>query len=320
MIQINDIINVCSDPALGSVLIITRNIINVICIIVPILLMLMMTINLIQIARDPEEKKKLAKLKNPVIAAVIIFFVPTIINTAMSLLEDNSSISACWNSAYKYDGVYHYAEISYSNNKTKIYVDPDEYEKGVQIESSSSSNSSTSIEGTAQKIGDVVWDSSDLTKKSNLTSTQLVGILNAYGGSATNFIPYASGLITAENKNNVNVFFLVGLNALESGWGTSAISRSCHNLGGVCSSSAHPSNGCGSNSNCSFAYFNSVNDFIDYHANFLQTSYLSPSGAYYEGKDLQSVYTMHYCPECYTGASAIKSIADGLFSKVSSVL
>ena len=74
MIRINDIINVCSDPALGSVLIITRNIINVICIIVPILLMLMMTINLIQIARDPEEKKKLAKLKKSCDSSSYNFF------------------------------------------------------------------------------------------------------------------------------------------------------------------------------------------------------------------------------------------------------
>ena len=66
----------------------------------------------------------------------------------------------------------------------------------------------------------------------------------------------------------------MGVEALESGWITSAISRNCNNLGGVCSSSSHPSNGCGSNSNCSFAYFKSVNEFVDYHANMLSKNYL----------------------------------------------
>lgn len=316
MIQIIDIVNVCSDPALAAVLLITRNIINLVCTITPIILVVMLTINIIQMVRDPENKKNKPKIRNSAIAAIIVFFIPTIINASMQLLEGTFSLSTCWNSATKYNETYHYIEIS-DQKGVPILTDPDSYEHGVEREDT---GGGATIEGTAQQIGDVVWDPNDLTKKSNLTSTQLVGILNSYGGNATNFIPYAGGLITAENKNNVNVFFLVGLNALESGWGTSEISQSCNNLGGVCSSSSHPSNGCGSNSNCSFAYFNSVNEFIDYHASFLNQSYLTPGQGYYEGKDLTSVYTIHYCPQCYSGASSIKSIADGLFSEVSSVL
>lgn len=319
MIQILDMISKCSDPALSSTLKVSKNMINLIGMIAPILLIVMSTVNIIQMIINPDEKKKIAKVKNSLLAAVIIFMVPVACNVVMGVLDEKFTISSCWNSAVDYNGPHKYIKISDTRTPGTIFSDPSKYEKGDKKKSSDSGSGST-IEGTAQKVGDVVWDPNDVTKKSNLTSSQLIAILNKMGGNSKNFIPYASGLITAENKYNVNVFFLVGLEALESGWATSSISRSCNNLGGVCESSAHPSNGCGSNSNCSFAHFSSVNKFIDYHGNFLKESYLTPGKSYYEGKSINAVYTKHYCPGCTSGASSIKSIADNMFSKVSGVI
>ena len=314
MIQILDMSSKCSDPALSATLKITKNMIRFIGMIVPIVLMTMAVINLIKMVANPDEKKNISKIRNSFIAAIVVFMVPVGVNVVMQMLDESFTVSSCWNSAGDYSGPHRYIKLSDSRKRSNIFIDPSAYENGEQKEDDSAST----IEGSAQKVGDVVWDVNDVTKISNLTSTQLVGILNAYGGDAKNFIPYASNLITAEQKYGVNVFFLIGLEAFESGWITSAISRSCNNLGGVCESSSRPSNGCGYNSNCSFAKFSSVGEFIDYHGNFLKNSYLTPGQGYYEGKSISQVYTVHYCPGC--SSSSIKEIGDGLFSKVSSVL
>ena len=314
MIQILDMSSKCSDAALSATLKITKNIISFIGMIVPIILLTMAVINLVRLIMNPDEKKNISKIKNSFVAAIVVFMVPVGVNVVMQMLDENFTVSSCWNSAGDYSGPHRYIKLSDQRKKSNIFTDPSAYQGGVQKEDDTTST----VEGSAQKVGDVVWDANDVTKISNLTSTQLVGILNAYGGDAKNFIPYASNLITAEQKYGVNVFFLIGLEAFESGWITSAISRSCNNLGGVCESSSRPSNGCGYNSNCSFAKFSSVGDFIDYHGNFLKSSYLTPGQGYYEGKSISQVYTVHYCPGC--SSSSIKEIGDGLFSKVSSVL
>lgn len=319
MISILDMINECSSPVLSNILKTIKNGLNVIQIIVPILLMIFATYNLIILIQNPDDKKALPKLRNSFFAAAIVFFIPILLNVVMNMLGENFTLSSCWNNIGDYNGSPKYMEIT-GEEKKNIYTNSDDYAKGEKkSDSSSSYNADEKIDGTAKQVGDIVWDPNDVTKKSNITSSQLVAVLNAAGGNARNFIPYASGLVTAENKYNVNVFFLMGVEALESGWITSAISRNCNNLGGVCSSSAHPSNGCGSNSNCSFAYFKSVNEFVDYHANMLNKNYLTPGGSYYHGKSPSAVVT-NYCPGCSDWPGNVTSIANNLFSKVSSVM
>lgn len=317
MIQILTMVSTCSDPALSALLKAIKNGLSIIGILGPILLIASASYHIVQLMHNPEDKKRIANLRNSFIAAAVIFIIPVFVNAAMKLFEDSFTVSACWNNIGDYNGPNHHISLS-SQTPVSIYSDPSTYEKGKPKENSDDEGIGSTINGTAQKAGDVVWDPNNVTKKSNLTSTQLIGILNAYGGNAKNFVPYASGLVTAENKYSVNVFFLIGLEAYESGWVTSYISKHCNNLGGVCASSAHPSNGCGKNSNCSFAYFKSVNNFIDYHAKFLHSSYLTPGKGFYEGKSVSAVYTKHYCPGC--SSSSITSIANGLFKKVSKVL
>ena len=306
----------CSSPALLPILSVVRKILSIIGIIAPILLLVMASVHLVNLVKNPDDKKAFPKLRNSFIAAVVVFFIPVIVNAVMYMLDDTFTVSDCWNKAeYSSKSTY---QDPYGDKRKQIFVDPDEYNKGDK--SSQQSNTSTStIEGNAQQVGDVVWDTNDLNRISNLTSSQLIAILNREGGNAKNFIPYASGLITTEQKYHVNVFFLIGVEALESGWVTSSISQTCNNLGGVCESSAHPSNGCGGNSNCNFAYFSSVNEFIDYHGRMLHENYLTPGGAYYHGASPSGV-VQSYCPGCDTWPSTVVSIANSLFSHVKDVI
>ena len=312
----------CSSPALGGFLNLVKNGINIIGIIVPILLIIIASIRLAQVVRNPDDKKALSKIKNSVLGAIIVFFIPVFINVLMQALGSNTTMSDCWNSS-SFSVSQTYYELS-EKERQKLYTDPDDYQKGVpkpkkETESSTGSSSYETIDGTAKQVGDVVWDPNDVTKISNLTAQQLTAILNAHGGKAKNFIPYASSLITVEHKYSVNVFFLIGIQALESGWGTSAISKNCNNWGGVRESRAHPSNGCGSNSGGGFAYFNTVNDFNEYHASLLHNNYLTPGASHYHGPTPQGV-VQDYCPGCSSWPSSVISIANGLFKYVSQVI
>ena len=326
MYILESIVTGCSSPGLSRLLQILKNILNLIQIIGPILLIIFLAVTFTKLVTNPDEKKYKKSLKNELFAILFLFAVPFIVNAFMAMVDNAFSVSRCWNSISNYSGEAKYKKAT-DRELNAIFTKRGEYEKGDERKyasssggSSSSSSSGEVIEGTAQSYKDVVWDSGNVTRISNLTSAQLIKILNAYGGNAKNLIPYAGNYITAENKYQVNVFFLIGLNALESGWGTSGIAKSCNNLGGVCASSNHPSNGCGSNSNCSFARFNSVGDFIDYNASMLHKNYLTPGGSYFEGTSLSAVYTRHYCPGCTDAAKQINTIANGLFNKTKSVM
>lgn len=312
----------CSSAGMSAILSAFKNMLNLIHIVGPILLIFGLAMHLINLMKNPDEKKLVNKIRNSAIAAIVLFFVPTIVNALMIMMGENVNISSCWNSIRStgYSTRYVSPKKLDETKRSSIIVNPDDYEKGVPKPTNDDGYvEGQTIDGTARQVGDVVWDPNDVTRISNLTSAQLVGILNAHGGKATNFIPYASGLITAEQKYHVNVFFLIGIEALESGWVTSSISRSCNNLGGVCQSSNHPSNGCGSNSNCAFAYFPSVNQFVDYHAKMLHDNYLTPGGSYYHGPTPSGV-VVSYCPGCSSWPGSVTSIANSLFDEVPKVL
>lgn len=313
------ITNECSSPSLGGILSALRNGMNIIGIIVPIILIVMASINIALMLRNPDDKKGLNKVKNQFMAAAIVFFIPMFVNVLMQILGSNTTISDCWNNV-KFSSSTTYYEID-QRNKNTLYSNPDDYEHGVPKETTTNEGEFTydAIDGTARQIGDVVWDPNDVTKISNLTTQQLIGVLNAHGGKAKNFIPFASSLITVEHKYSVNVFFLLGVQALESGWYTSAISKNCNNLGGVRESKAHPSNGCGRNKGGGFAYFSSVAEFEDYHASLLHNKYLTPGASHYHGPTPSGV-VVDYCPGCTSWPSSVTKIANSLFNDVAKVL
>ena len=318
MYILESIVTGCSTPGLSRLLLILKNILSLIQIIGPILLIIYMTITFTKLVTNPDEKKYIKNLKNQLLGILFLFAVPFIVNAFMAMVDDAFSVSRCWNSISDYSGEATYYKPT-DRELSPIMPNRSDYEKGEERKPAYSGSGEV-IEGTAQTYKDVVWDSGNVTRISNLTSAQLIQVLNAYGGNAKNLIPYASNYITAENKYGINVFFLIGLNALESGWGTSAIARNCNNWGGVCATSSRPSNGCGSNYNCSFAKFNSVGDFIDYNASMLHNNYLSPGGSYFEGTGISAVYTKHYCPGCNSAAQEINQIATGLFNKTKQVM
>ena len=86
---------------LVNVIAIVRLVMNIICIAVPIIMILMGTIDLfkaVTAGKDDDIKKKQKALITRIIAGVLVFLVPTIVSVLMNLIGV-SKWRTCWNSA-----------------------------------------------------------------------------------------------------------------------------------------------------------------------------------------------------------------------------
>ena len=137
------------------------------------------------------------------------------------------------------------------------------------------------------------FDSTDVSKISGLTEEELVKVLRnstAYKGKAKIYIPLAHDLILAEKNHGVNAFYLIGLYSLESGWLGSTLTKQCNNIGGVRFYNQTYGNG-KKVTNChnGYAGFDSISEFIDFHANLIETKYLTPGASHYHGTSVANV-------------------------------
>ena len=120
----------CNNIVLGSFLYFFKNFLTLVWIVGPILAIISLTINIIQMLREPENKKTPKKIWNSVVALVVLFMIPTIINAAMALVDDKSEISACWKGDItKPDTNASYIN-PYTDEQQSIISDPSGYEVG----------------------------------------------------------------------------------------------------------------------------------------------------------------------------------------------
>lgn len=92
-------LNACSDSNFLSVILLVKDILEIISIIVPIILIIMLAIELCKIVFGDEKivPKVTKSILVKVIAAVAIFFIPTIVNIFLGMLDQvKFSGSACW--------------------------------------------------------------------------------------------------------------------------------------------------------------------------------------------------------------------------------
>lgn len=99
-------LNACSDSNFLSAILFGKTILNFLSIIVPIILVLMVSIELCKIIFGDANKdvpKVFKSVISKMLAAVAIFFIPTIVNLLLSLLNQTSyNASACWVNANSY--------------------------------------------------------------------------------------------------------------------------------------------------------------------------------------------------------------------------
>ena len=94
-----DMVSTCGNPALSNLFSIAQKMITIIQILAPILAIIALGINLTKSVLNPDDKKNFSMYKNWLIALVMVFAIPTLVNATMGMLGEDYDISACWNNA-----------------------------------------------------------------------------------------------------------------------------------------------------------------------------------------------------------------------------
>ena len=127
----------CTDYALATVLDTVRKFFNIFQLIVPILLIIGLTIQFIKLVMNPDEKGGGKKVINRLIAAVVCFFIPVIVDVVMGMISQTATfkIADCWEHAKIASEVSRAHEAKYidpnkDRPKNSFLIDPEAYETG----------------------------------------------------------------------------------------------------------------------------------------------------------------------------------------------
>ena len=143
-----DVATTCDNVALLGILVLVKRLLSIVQIVVPIMLIIWASIGFIDMIRTPEQKDGIKKITNKFLAAVIVFFVPVIMNALMGILGESTNFSECWNhvnSETKIAAIPDYIDdpdLQLGFSSKKIYTDSDEYEKGKRQSDSDNDSSS----------------------------------------------------------------------------------------------------------------------------------------------------------------------------------
>lgn len=102
MTCVGDLTTCCSDYGIAYYLFIVKKALELIHIVVPIILIIMVSIDLVKLVMSPDDpqKKKSKSLYNKFFAAIFIFFIPYVVNLLFNLIDNfGVEISGCWNAA-----------------------------------------------------------------------------------------------------------------------------------------------------------------------------------------------------------------------------
>lgn len=108
------ILNMCEEPSILNLILFVKGLIEILGIVVPIILIIMVSIELVKIVFDVSDKTVKASTKsilNKIIATIVVFFVPTIVNLILSNLNQmNVQQTECWVNANT-DTISYYKDI-----------------------------------------------------------------------------------------------------------------------------------------------------------------------------------------------------------------
>ena len=145
-----DIISACSDPALAALLSFVKKTISLIQLIGPILALISLSLHLIRLVKNPDDKKGLPRIKNSIIALLLLFFIPMFVNVVMGWMDTSNHFSSCWNNADFSSGGSSYIAPG-DEKRTTIYTDPGDYQKGKKKDTTTGGGTTT---GTGTGTGD----------------------------------------------------------------------------------------------------------------------------------------------------------------------
>ena len=127
----------CNDPTLLPIIRVIKNVFLIIEILAPILAIVALMILMFRLMvtpQDPDDPRKdnwrlKHRVKNTVIALVIIFLVPVFVNVVMAILGEKFTVSACWKNAENYKMSSKTTYYDRGKKKTKI-INEKNYDTG----------------------------------------------------------------------------------------------------------------------------------------------------------------------------------------------
>ena len=89
----------CAEPGVQNAFHLVKSILEVLRIVVPIGLIVMTTLDITKKVINPDEKDGQKKLMTRLIAAIVVFFIPTIISIVFRLIDIGKETSGTYNEA-----------------------------------------------------------------------------------------------------------------------------------------------------------------------------------------------------------------------------
>lgn len=178
----------CNSPTLLVVLTVVKNILKIIQITGPIISILSLIYTIVLLIKNPDEKKYIKRIKNSLIALVLLFLIPTIVNAFVSTLGENTKFSDCWNNVnITSAGSSTFKEIEAGKSTSQLITDPTEYQRGTSKPTTSSSNNKSSSSGN--KAGEGNTKSNKVIFIGDSRTVQMYAYLNGTWSGAN----YSSG-------------------------------------------------------------------------------------------------------------------------------
>ena len=217
----------CSDPGLAAIISVIKKFMNILWIIGPILSIVGAGIAFYKLMSNPDEKKYKSLFKNMLIALIVLFLLPAIVNVVMKMLDGNFDVASCWNQAESVNqtGSQGSSYIDPNKDKTHIYTDPDDFngKTGTKSNNNSASNSASSTppasttttpQTTAKKLI-FVGDSRTVGMKSAVGDQGKNDIWSCKGSMGLSWMK-STGIPNIENQitNGSCVIILMGVNDL----------------------------------------------------------------------------------------------------------
>lgn len=128
-----NLIEACSDPGIVSILKVVQRALEIVHIVVPIIMICGATWALIRLVLNPEgqeQQKRFKALINSILAGVIVFFIPYVVNLIMVWVGDSFRVTACWNVAAESEDIINWNDksgASTGENKKPIVQGEDSY-------------------------------------------------------------------------------------------------------------------------------------------------------------------------------------------------
>jgi len=166
--------NCCSSFAIANVLDITRKIFDLVQMLVPIVLILMATVQFVQLTINPELKDGFRRVLNKIVAAFIIFLLPVLLDAVMGLVPGNLDVSACWKAAK--------ATAANSSNTTARYIASDDEDENITSDDSSNKNTvivkPKTVDTKVNEVKNNESKKSDSNKSSNSNGVSRESLVN----------------------------------------------------------------------------------------------------------------------------------------------